>query len=262
AARVALLPPGALLERLERRLGLLTRGAQDMPARQQTLRATIDWSYELLTDEERALFRRSGVFVGGATLEAIEAICDPHGELDALGAVASLVDKSLLRTEGGHEPRLGMLETLREYAGERLEAAGETGRLREAHAAYYLALAEEAEPYLRGAQQATWLARLEDEHDNLRAALQWALQQGDAATGLRLGGALWRFWYLHGHAGEGWRWLTQLLALPGDDAGDDLARARAQALSGAGTFAELRGDHAGAQALLEESLAIRERLGD
>ncbi|HWE63745.1 MAG TPA: tetratricopeptide repeat protein [Chloroflexota bacterium] len=263
AARIVVLPPAALLERLERRLGMLTRGARDLPARQQTLRATIDWDYALLTAEEQMLFRRLAVFgTGGGTLEAIEAICDPDGALDAFGAVASLVDKSLLRPARGDEPRVGMLETLREYAGERLDAAAETARLRQAHAAYFLALAETAEPRLRGAEQAEWLKRLEDEHDNLRAALQWSLQPGEAEIGLRLGAALWRFWYMHGYAAEGRRWLAQLLALPDGGAQGSLAGARANVLGGAGTFAELQGDLAGARTLLEESLAISRDLED
>jgi predicted ATPase/transcriptional regulator with XRE-family HTH domain len=262
AARVVLLPPKALLERLERRLGLLTRGARDLPQRQQTLRAAIDWSHALLTAEEQTLFRRVSVFAGGGTLDAIEAICDPDGTLDAFGVAASLVDKSLLRTERGDEPRIGMLETLREYAGERLNEAGETARLSQAHAAYYLALAEAAEPGLRGAEQATWLKRLEEEHDNLRAALQWTLQEADAEVGLRLGGALWQFWYLHGYIGEGRHWLAQLLALPADNARRTVALARVKVLSGAGTFAEFQGDYARARTLLDEGLDISRTHGD
>jgi predicted ATPase len=262
AARVLLLPPAELLGRLERRLRVLTHGPRDGPARQQTLRATLDWSHELLNPDEQALFRRVSVFVGGGTLEAIEAICPKPDAGDVLGSVASLVDKSLLRMERTDRPRLRMLETLREYGGERLAAAGETTRLRQAHAGYYLALAEAAEPQLRGAEQALWLTRLEDEHDNLRAALQWALQQGDAALGLRLGGALWRFWYLHGHVGEGRRWLPRLLELPADDGQRDLALARAQALGGAGVFAELQGDYPEARRLHDESLALRQRHRD
>ena len=262
AARVALLPPADLLKRLEGRLGVLTRGARDMPARQQTLRAAIDWSHALLTADEQMLFRRASVFVGGGTLEDIEVICAVDGAHDVLGDMASLVDKSLLHMESGDEPRVRMLETLRDYASERLEAAGETTRLRQAHAVYYLALAEAAEPELRGAAQAMWLKRLETEHGNLRAALQWTLRHGDAALSLRLGAALWRFWYIHGHVSEGRGWLTRVLELPDVDARGNVARARAQALEGAGVFTELQGDYAGARALHEESLAIRRSEGD
>jgi predicted ATPase/DNA-binding XRE family transcriptional regulator len=261
AAWVSLLPPPALLDRLERRLTLLTRGAPDLPARQQTLRATIDWSAALLTSEEQTVFRRLGVFAGGSTLEAAEAVCNPDGMLDVLGAVGSLVDKSLLRPEHSDEPRFAMLETLREYAGEQLEAAEESASARESHAAYFLGLAETAEPGLRGKEQAAWMKRLEEEHDNLRAALRWALQHADDDTGLRLGGALWQFWYMRGYIGEARRWLAELLALPVDSQRGP-SRARAAALSGAGTFAELQGDYDAARALMEESLAISRKWGD
>ena len=262
AAQVALLPPVELLRRLEGRLAVLARGARDLPTRQQTLRAAIDWSHALLTVDEQALFHRASIFVGGATLEAIEVICAVDGARDVLDDMAALIDKSLLHMENGDEPRVRMLETLRDYAGERLEAAGETTRLRQAHALYYLTLAEAAEPELRGATQALWLKRLDVEHDNLRAALRWTLQRRDAALGLRLCGALWRFWYIHGHVSEGRGWLTQALGIPDVDAQGDVARARAQALEGAGVFTELQGDYAGAQALHEESLAIRRSQGD
>jgi predicted ATPase/Tfp pilus assembly protein PilF len=262
AARVALLPPAALLKRLERRLGVLTQGARDLPARQQTLRAAIDWSYTLLTAEEQALFRRVSVCSGGGTLAAVEAICDPDGRLDAIGSIVSLIDKSLLRTARADEPRVEMLETLREYAGERLIEAGEATELRRAHAAHYLVLAEAAEPELRGAAQAQWLARLAGDHDNLRAALDWALQQGEAELGWRLGAALWRFWYMQGRIGEGRDWLTRLLRLADSDGRTDLTLARARVLGGAGVFAELQGEYRAARELHEESLAIRQQHGD
>src|SRR5262249_16187340 len=201
--------PPALLARLTSRLQLLTSGARDLPARQQTLRSTIDWSYTLLDPDAQALFRRLGVFVGGCTLEAAQAVCEdtetrrqaddradglpvPRSGLDGL---AGLVDQSLLRQEGTDDgPRFMMLDTLHEYALEQLEASGEAEMLRERHAACFLALAEAAEPRLQTHEQARWLNRLEADHANLRAALEWALGQRRAETSLRLAGALTWFW--------------------------------------------------------------------
>ncbi len=268
AARVVLLPPAELLRRLEQRLAVLSRGARDLPPRQQSLHATIGWSYELLSPHEQALFRRLSVFVGGGTLEAIASIGAAGAGLDVLDMVASLVDRSLLRVDGQQDPRVGMLDTLHAYAGEQLELSGEAAQVRRAHAAYYQALADEAEPHLRGGEQAAWLMRLAAEHDNLRAALAWALRQGAVALGWRLGGALWRFWYLHGHIGEGRRWLSRLLDLAVDRQLTDeeeyaaLMLARAKVLGGAGVFAELQGDYPAAARLHEESLALREQYGD
>jgi len=195
AARIKLLPPHALLKRLSHRLGVLTGGAQDMPVRQQTLRATFQWSYGLLSPKERRLFRWLSVFVGGCTLEAAEAVCD-DSEPVLLGEVASLLDKSLLQqTElDGEEPRLIMLETIREYGVECLHTEGELAAAERAHANYYLRLAEEAEPKLRGAEQATWLGHLEREHENPRAALEWALTSEEQELALRLCSTLWLFW--------------------------------------------------------------------
>jgi predicted ATPase/DNA-binding XRE family transcriptional regulator len=171
ASRVKLFPPRALLERLSGNLKLLTGGARDLPARQQTLWNTIDWSYSLLSAEEQYLFARLSAFAGGCSYEAVEAVCNPEGELDLVAGLASLLDHSLLRQDGEEEPRLGMLETLREYAREQLAAQGERDVFQRRHAAYYLALAERAEPELTGADQLRWLDLLEREHDNLRAAL-------------------------------------------------------------------------------------------
>jgi predicted ATPase len=222
AVRVRLLPPQAILERLVSRLQLLTGGARDLPNRQQTLRNAIAWSYDLLDPAEQALFRLLAVFVGGRTLEAIEAVCSEvrteneelrndrsefsilHSQFSTLDGLASLVDKSLLYQvdsadsdpswdEGG-EPRFMMLETIWEYAQERLHASGEAEAARRAHAQYYLTLAEEVEPQLVGPNQGIWLDRLEVEHDNLRAALGWGIERDEAETALRLGAALWRFW--------------------------------------------------------------------
>ncbi|HWE63665.1 MAG TPA: tetratricopeptide repeat protein, partial [Chloroflexota bacterium] len=263
AARVMLLPPAALLARLERRLPVLTGGARDLPDRQRTLRATIAWSYDLLDSDERILFRRLAVFTGGCTQEAATAVCRLGGALDVLEGLASLIDKSLVSSGVAQsEMRFGMLETVREYALEQLEASGEAAAVRRAHAAYYVAFAEAAEPDLRGAKQMVMLKRLEDEHDNLRAVLQWSLLHAEAEVGLRLGSALWRFWYVRGYSSEGRRWLAELLALPGSEAGGNLAFARAAVLCGAGTFAEFQGDYAEARKLFEESLAISQSHGE
>jgi predicted ATPase len=197
AARSKLLSPQALLARLGQRLTVLMRGAHDMPARQQTLRNTLAWSYQLLDEQEQRLFRRLSVFVGGCNLEAIEAVCKTLGdEAEVFDAVASLIDKSLLQQteqEDG-ESRLVMLETIREYGLEVLACSGEAQATCQAHAAYYLVLAERAEPELNGPQQPSWLEQLEREHDNLRAALSWLLEQGSVGQSsefaLRLGGVL------------------------------------------------------------------------
>ena len=194
AARVKLYPPQALLARLEQGLQILTSGARDVPVRQQSLRNTIAWSYDLLNAEEQQLFRWLSIFVGGCTLEAVEAICRSAGDerTEVLQTVASLIDKSLVQQTGqDEEPRLMMLETIREYGLECLAASKELEDTRQAHAQYYLALAAQVEPELSGPQQAEWLERLEREHDNLRAALHWSLEQGEAGhsmeTALRLG---------------------------------------------------------------------------
>jgi predicted ATPase len=198
ATRMRVMTAQELLQHLDRPLLLLTGGARDLPARQQTLRDTIAWSSELLTPSERALFRRLAVFAGGCTLEAAEAVCAVDAELDVMAVVSSLVEASLLRRQETTIPdastRIDMLETIREFALEQLVASGEEARLRRAHAAYYLALVEAAE--LRGVQGVPepWRLRLALEQDNLRTALRWAVLQGDADLGLRLVGAL-EGWY-------------------------------------------------------------------
>ena len=262
AARVRLLTPQALLARLERRLPLLTGGPRDLPARQQTLRSTIDWSYHLLAPRERALFARLAVFVGGATLEAIEAVCTAEDDLpgEVLDGVEALVSQSLLRqgegTEG--EPRFGMLETLHEYARERLAASSEAETVRHRHAAYYLALAERAAPELRGPEQVTWLGRLAAEHDNLRAALRWVLEQGDGELALRLAVALVPLWSQRGSLSEGRQWLAAALA----QSASAPARLRAPALNAAASLALDQGESAQASRLLHESLALVRESGD
>jgi ATP/maltotriose-dependent transcriptional regulator MalT len=256
---VKLLPPQALLTRLQQGSGLLKGGGLDLPARQRTLRSTLQWSHDLLDEQEQRMLRRLSVFAGGCTLHAAEAVSGATGDLPAevLELVASLVDKNLLRQVEwtGGEPRLFMLETIREYALERLAESGEEETVREAHANYYLALAEEAEPMLTMAEQGEWLEKLEAEHGNLRAALSWSLERGE--TGLRLAGALWRFWYLRGHLSEGRRWLEEMLAVSGGE-----MSLRAKVLGGAGHLAWSQGDHDRAEALRRESLALSRGLGD
>lgn len=263
AARIKLLSPQALLDRLGSRLDFLKGGARDLPARHQTLRQAIAWSYDLLAEEEKAYFKRIAVFTGGCTLEAVERVCGGDGGLgmDALDAVAALVDKSLLRQEeeSGGEPRFVMLETIREYGLECLKAAGDWDAARRAHAVCFLGLAEQAEPELTGPRQPQWLDRLEREHDNLRTALTWAEEQGECEIGLRLGAALWRFWVVRSHMREGHERLERLLGMPGAGA---RTMARARGLHGVGTIIHEISYYAEARPFLEESLAIWRELGN
>jgi predicted ATPase/class 3 adenylate cyclase/uncharacterized protein HemY len=265
AARIKLFPPPAMLARLQSRLSLLTGGGRELSSRQRTLRGAIDWGYNLLSAPEQNLFRRLAVFVGGCTLEAAAAVCDADGDLgiDILDGVASLVDNSLLRQAGmgeqTGEPRFLMLETLREYGLECLTAGGEAADIRRHHAEHFLRLAEEAEPRLIGAEQAVWLDRLETEHGNLREALEWSKTAADdVETGLRLAGALSRFWWVRGHLSEGRRWLETMLA----GGGTAPAAVRAKALHAAANLALPHGDYERATALYEEALALRRELRD
>ncbi len=268
AARSRLLSPAALLARLERPLPLLAGGSGTLPARQQTMRAAIAWSYGLLTRDEQVLFRRLAVFFKGCDLAAAEAIRasesddSPDPNRPTLDLIASLMDKHLLQQEPGQdgEPRLTMLELIREYALEELAADGREAAIRLAHAAHYLALANEAGERLQGAEQLHWLERLEAEHDNLRAALRFALDRGDGVTALRLGRALWRFWYIRGHFREGLRWLEEVLAV--DHAPEpSLVRTRAEILAGAGLLAFYQGDYGRATTLCAEGLALGDARG-
>ena len=281
AARTHVLPPVALRARLERRLPLLVGGPRDLPTRQRTMRDAIAWSHDLLTLEEQAVFRRLAVFAGGFDLEAAEMVAglgsghptrgmDAHAPLlpnlgtpqptsAALDLVASLVDKSLVqrepgtrRSRAGGEPRFGMLETIREYALERLAASGEAEAIQWRHATHVLALAETAEPQLTGPEQGASLDRLEDEHPNLRTALGWALECGEAEIGLRLAGALERFWDHRSHWSEGRRWLEALLAI-GQGASTVV---RAKALCTAGVLSIEQGEYGPAEDFLAEGLAL------
>ena len=271
AARIKLLPPQALLQRLIHPLNVLTGGRQNAPERHQTLRNTIAWSYHLLNAVEQQLFRRISVFVGSCSLEAIEALYSsyPDRTMLVLDGVSSLIDKSLLRQiEQGDEPRIVMLETIREYALEMLDANGEEHLIRHAHAVYYMTLAEESERELVGPQQATWLERLEQEHDNLRAALDWSLQQDEDANetqrrveiALRLVGALRRFWQMHGHLNEGQTFTEK--ALSASEGIQVSAQARAKALIAAGTLASIQNDYDRTEAYCRESLLLFRELGD
>jgi len=257
AARIKLLSPQAMLARLEHRLKLLVGGARDLPARQQTMRDTIAWSYDLLDEEGKRLFRRLAVFVGGLTLEAAEALCNPAGEpkIDILEILASLIDKSLLsqKEQADGEPRFMMLETFREYGLEQLEAGVETSAVRRHHAGFFLDLIERAEPKLSGVDQEVWLARLETEHDNLRAALRWAKENGEIEVGSRMAGALGRFWLRRGYYSEGRERLAEFLFFAGTSAGKEM---RTKLLNSAGILAQNQGDYAAARSFFEESLAI------
>ncbi|MDP8931409.1 MAG: AAA family ATPase [Actinomycetota bacterium] len=234
AAQIRLLTPEAILARLGSRLRLLVSGPRDLPKRQQTLRETIDWSYELLEASEQRLFARLAVFVAGWSLEEAEAVCGPPEELgmEVFEGLSSLAEKSLVVVrEDSPEPRFAMLETIREFALERLADGGEEEQQRRRHAETYLALAERAEPELVGPERRRWLDRLEREHDNFRSALAWSIQQGEVGTALRLVGALWRLWQARGYLGEGRRWTEEALQLPGAESN---ARVLAKALAAAG----------------------------
>jgi predicted ATPase/DNA-binding XRE family transcriptional regulator len=278
AARVTLLPPQTLLARLDQRLALLTDGPRDLPPRHQTLRAAIGWSYQLLSAEEQALFRRLGVFVSGWTVEAAEAMLRSEGRglrqdsapsalsshCSVLEGLASLLDQSLLKQEAGPdgEPRFTMLETLREYALERLERSGETEALRRRHAEYFLALAERADPELRGAQQKAWLDRLARDHNNLRAALAWSRNAADGVElGLRLCNALVWFWFMHGNYGEARAWVDGALARS-ETAAQISSQVRARALHIAAWAAQNQSDLVRAVTLYETSLSLYRLAGD
>jgi len=258
AARIKLLTPEALLARLSSRLEALTGGARDLPARQQTLRNTIEWSHNLLDEGEKTLFARLAVFRGGRSLEAIESICGDGLPIDVFDGLASLVDKSLIQQKErlGGEPRFVMLETIHEYAWEQLEASGEAETIRGRHAAYFVQLAECAQPELRLAQQKHWSHLLKMEQDNLRAVLEWSLSGGDVTQGIRLASALYLFWYAFGHHVEGRQWTEQLAARL-----DEAPVAyHAKFLIGAGNIAFFY-DLDAAKRLLTQALNIARELG-
>ena len=270
AARVRHLPLKGILNRLESKLQLLTGGAQDLPARQQTLRAAIEWSYDLLREEEKTLFRRLGVFAGGCSLEAAEAVCNEAvGLSNVLDGMASLVDKSLLQPElaAGQElagvegePRFVMLEMIREYARDKLEECGELATTSDRHCEYFLHLAESADKEMGGNEQALWMRRLDTELNNLRAALEWGLsREGRAKIGLRLAGALTRYWDNKGYFSEGRQWCTQLLSKTEPS---EPSIERAKVLRTLARMTWQLGDLTGARLYYEQSLGMSRVVGD
>jgi predicted ATPase/uncharacterized protein HemY len=266
ASHSKLLSPQALLTRLQDRFKLLRSNVRDLPDRQRTLRAAIDWSYDLLTPDEQTLFRRLAVFVGGRTLEAIEAVCHPQDHpnlpplaIDVLDGLAALIDKSLIyQTEGADgEPRFLMLVTVYEYAMERLINSDEHEVIRQEHVRYYLRLVERSELALRSANQLWWLNRLEVEHTNFQSALQWALNQVEPTLALQLGSVLWRFWEVRGYLAEGRMWLQRVLQKAGGP-----PSLQAKVLIGVGALARAQGDYEEAIAHLEKALHLWQTLND
>lgn len=261
AARMNVLTLKALLEGLSSRLTLLTHQARDADPRQRTLRVAIDSSYALLEAPEQSLFAQLAVFAGGCTMDAARAVCSAADRqiVDVLEGLAVLVDSSLLQREDGEdgERRFVMLQTIREYASERLERSGNSAILHECHAAYYLGLAEEAEREISGPKQVSWQRRLEADHDNLRAALRWFLDRKDGERASQLAGALHRFWHLSAHWSEGRRWLEEALAQH-----KEATPTRALALDGAAHLAYRKLDYDAARVRLEERLALCRKLGD
>jgi len=266
AARIRLFSPQKLLERLEHRLQVLTGGADDLPERQQTLRNTIQWSYDLLHAHEQRIFRRLSLFVGGCTLEAIETISRTLGDqtTQVMDGVMSLLNNHLLYQyeQSDGESRLMMLETIHEYGLEALATIGEMEETQRAHLAYYLTLAETSEPELRSAQQRERRERLEREHENLRAALKWAQHNQEIELGLRLAGALGIFWYMRGYLSEGRAWLEELLSQDETSSSAVSIAVRAKALNSLCMLVAEQGDHGRAALLAEESMALFQKLGD
>jgi predicted ATPase/class 3 adenylate cyclase len=264
AARVKLFPPDVLLPRLTHRLSLLTEGARDRPSRQQTLRATLDWSYRLLSEDVQTLLGRLSVFVGGCTYEAALAVCNGEPNIDLIEGLSSLVDHSLLRPEGEVRSRFVMLETVREYAAERLEESENGDETRRQAVSFFLTWAEQVEPELSGPAQATWLERIDEEHDNLRTALRWAVEQNEVEIGFRLASALWRYWRTRGLVAEGNQWAESLLAVDQRNArplhGRDSFRARALTLTA--TFAFTQSGFERARTLSEEALRLYREAND
>jgi predicted ATPase len=260
ASRSKLLPPTALLARLDSRLNLLTGGIRDLPSRHQNLRATIDWSYNLLDDAEKVLFARLAVFRGGRSLEAVETICNPGLPMDSLDGVESLLNKSLLRQtqDSQGEPRFVMLETIHEYAWEKLEASGEEDVLRQRHADYFAELAERANPQLRLAGHDVWRQRLETEQDNLRAALEWTLAGGSVQAGMRMVAALCYFWSMTTRFIEGESWVKRAL----DQTGDVPPLLRASVLTHSWHLLFYMNKFPTGKQYLEAALAIYDRIED
>jgi non-specific serine/threonine protein kinase len=260
AARSKLLSAEMIRDRLESRLSMLTIGARDLPSRLQTLRGTIDWSYDLLDEGEQALFARLSVFQGGRTIEAAEEICAPGLAIPMMDGLESLLNRSLLHQEKGFkgEPRFLMLETIHEYAREKLAESGEAGKLQCRHAVYFAGLAEQAEMELTGPKQSDWFERLRLEHDNMRTALAFALANDEKVVGLRIASALRDFWNYGGHVGEGMGWIECLL----DNAEDAPTNLRAKALNTAGLLSFSQGNLEQGKLFNKEALALYQKMGD
>jgi predicted ATPase/class 3 adenylate cyclase len=261
ASRVRLLEPSEIVARLERHLPVLSTGATNVPARQRTLRGTIEWSYELLPPAEQSLFACLAIFAGGCTIEAAETICNPGRDLglDTFDGIASLVQQSLIQPRGSAgESRFGMLETMREYGRDRLEAASSLDEIGRRHLLYYRDLAEVAEPNFMGSDRVGWLDRFEREHPNVRAALSHALDGGDPESGLRLGAALWRFWFQRGYLREGRGWLETLLSAGSDGA----SAAWAKAYTALGGLAYWLSDADAAEHAYESAVRLDQTIGD
>jgi predicted ATPase len=261
AARVKRLPPAQILTRLQSRLGLLQSAARDLPDRQKTLRGAIAWSHDLLDEPGRRLFARLAVFAGGGVLDDVETICGgPDLGVDILDGLEALVDQSLVRQEEHDgEARATMLETIREYALERLDASPDAEAVRSRHALRFLALAEEAVPHLLRVERRAWLTRLEREHDNLRAAFDFCAGSGRILEALRLAAALWRFWQFRGHLREG---VQQVRRVLDDPASHAHPTAREAALETAGGLAYWLADMTATTAAYHESLALARAIGD
>ncbi len=262
AARVKLFSPQALLSRLEKSLSALGSGARDAPARQQTLRGAILWSYDMLDAGARRLLSRVSAFARGGYLQQMEPVCGPAEDVggDVVEALDQLADQSLLRRMPDFdEPRFLMLQTIRDFATERLEESGEAHLVRDRHLKAFIALAQEAHPHLFGPQRKGWLDRLQEDHDNFRAALEWAVSAGNAQEAMRLGGSFWRFWQMRGHIHEGRARLGQILSLP---ASGEFPTERLNALEAAGGLAYWQADMEGAQRFYDESLALTRQVGD
>lgn len=261
AGHIRSMSPESMLTRLGYQLRLLAGGPRDLPARQQALRNTFEWSYNLLTPDEQVLFRQLGVFVGGFRLEAAEAVrgVSTDGSVDTLPVLTALLDKSLVRREDGSisEPHYRMLQTIREYALEQLASNGEKDRLDQAHLDYYVRHVEAIESQSSGPTQDVWLAHLEREHDNLRAAIEWALSHGQSEMATRIAGAVWKFWAIHNHLSEGYRWLETAL-----DSAPDKTPARVRALWGAGWIALIQGATDQGARHFEEGARLGRELGE
>jgi len=264
AARIKLFSPQALLGRLDKSLSAtLGTGARDLPGRQQTLRGAIQWSYDLLDTGERRLLARFSVFARGGSLAQLEAVCGPPGDLgglDVVDALDQLADQSLLRrVPDFEEPRFLMLQTIREFAADRLQESDEADAIHHRHLEAFLGLAQQAQPELFGPTRKEWLDRLEADHDNFRTALDWAVASGNARAAMLLGGAFWRFWQMRGHIHEGRARLEQVLAMP---TSRDFPQERLQALEAAGGLAYWQADMEPAQGFYDEALELTRRAGD